>query len=282
VIDKILWPRLPPWSWAYNYVRKSPESEYTEKRQEWIDGVSLQTRKLREWGPLPETRVDVSEAADALQFQQDNSTPSDSPKSSLYECLFVGKEFNNRLLSRINFRRCTFVRCSFDLDHTKDLSFHDSLIFNCRVLGENSTVSFFSSQLCDVRFYRNTNSDIVLESCEAYSIRILGGPRKLSINDCSFFQLRVPGSRRTPKEISMTIDLTDSALVESQLSNLRLTSESMLQILESSEINIDGLDLSEVTDVSSDDLSGLNATPRTIHPAGSPRPSGWPEYESET
>jgi hypothetical protein len=274
--DKLLWPRHSPWNWAYDF-GESTSAEAVQRRNTWTDEVKMQVTTLREWSKsLPETRVDVNEAADALEAQVKQI--KEGSRSILYECIFVGRHFNPQFLLAIDFRRCTFVRCIFDVEKIPSLKILESTILDSRFLGEESHLAISGTQLWNTRFFRLQNSTIEISNCEGYTVRMPSTVAKLSLSDSSFFDFRLAGPVRQENGV-VTLSIFDSSLANSRFRNLKLSSESELHILPSSEISMDQVDLSDVQIFDEEGLSSIKANAKTRHPDGLLRPENWAPYK---
>ena len=151
IADKLTWLRHSIWPWSYNLSTNPNDAEALEDRNTWVSKTDTQIGRAQKWtSDLPETRVDVNEAADALEAHADSAKSETKP--TLYECLFVGRHFNRLFLAQTQFRRCTFVRCTFDIKDAKVVAIFNSQLLDCSLTGENSDVRITNSFLNRVRF----------------------------------------------------------------------------------------------------------------------------------
>ncbi|SHH16853.1 pentapeptide repeat-containing protein [Bradyrhizobium erythrophlei] len=272
------WSRNFVWGWAYKLDRGPANREAQEKRDAWIASTEEKVKELAQWAAqIPETRVDVNEAADALAGQM-ISNPQ-STKSIFYECLFVGRHFNQGLLSLVNFRRCTFVRCNFNAEQQSRLKIDDSLILDSDFDCAESNIDISNSQLSEVVFRGTDGSRLNLSWCDVYSTRLSGAPSVINLSGSTIYRLRLLGSRKDQTDQSTTIDLSDSIFVSSVLKRITLSSDSDLYFATAHGTTIDQVDLSAVTRCDQESLSAVTANGQTIHPNANERPLSWPKYE---
>lgn len=92
-----------PWSrrstsWVIGLSDDYQDKEANAEIRKWIEETDAKIKQTSRWAnSLPETRVDVNEAADSLEIQTSKRTPS--PTSLLYECLFVRRHFSSKFLT---------------------------------------------------------------------------------------------------------------------------------------------------------------------------------------
>lgn len=159
----------PNWSperasiWPDQFERDPFDPTIRTASADWVQNIRSQLEELNKWiATVPETRVDVNEATEALTIQ----SPSDDVynRPVLYECLFVGRRFNPKLLSLVNFKRCTFVKCIFDA-REQTLSIEESIILS-RPFRFNSDTDFPSTRSPQDALIRCTphSSELLLQS----------------------------------------------------------------------------------------------------------------------
>jgi hypothetical protein len=262
--------------WMYALRRNPSDAGAKSARQAWIERANKQTKNLSTWqGTLPETRVDVNEATDALVLER---IDNDSTKPVLYECLFVGRRFGRSLLSVLDFRRCTFVKCAFDAAE-QTFQIDDSFILDSQFNCAGSKISITDSRLSDTVFRAQNSTQLSMNWCDVHSVRIHGVPSQLDFESSTFYQLRLLGRLRPPIDQRTELHVADSALLESFFRGLKFSVASDLNWTGVHELEIEGCDLSEVVNFGTNSLNSTSANAETIHPASVARPSPWPALE---
>jgi hypothetical protein len=273
------WPRNSPLSWAYTLSSDPSGTAALAAKNAWIKSIEQCTHALHEWGnQIPETRVDVNEAADAIAIQ--SISDPQLAKPVFYECLFVGRHFSSRLLALVNFRRCTFVRCSFESELTT-FEIEDSFILDTNFSCMGAQITISNSQLSEIWFSRAQDAQISVTGCDAYSMRIVGRPLIIDLADCVLYRLRLMGRVQNQTTSETTISLSDSFVVLGMLRHLTLPSESNLNLEASPDVQFSRVNLHAVTAFDKNILDRLRADGETIHPQSSDRPSSWPKLTKE-
>jgi uncharacterized protein YjbI with pentapeptide repeats len=275
VTKKPDWKRNPAWNWVYDLDIDPTDAEAREARDKWLLDTNEQIRQLEEWAvEVPETRVDVNESVDvlALRSTEDRS----APKPTFYECLFVGRHFNKSLLSLMNFRRCTFLRCTFDANLQSRFSIDDSNLQNASFTCNDADIKIQRSRLLNTSFRANLNSKIDLRWCDSYSTRIIDPPSFINLSDSIIYRLTMSGRSLDPAgPRPTTIDFSDSVLVSSSLRRLTLSTETNLGFAGSPELELHNVDLGAVKYFDEKTLNAAKADGKTIHPALIDRPPSW-------
>jgi hypothetical protein len=266
--------------WAYELDFDPSDSDAQAKRNDWTTKTKDLLSRFEKWAAqVPETRVDVNESVDALSVVP----PADAAEARafFYECLFVGRHFGRSLLSLLNFRRCTFIRCTFDAsEHHFELN--DCYFFSTRFQGSNANIAILNSRLLNVSINAQQGSEIALRHCEVHSSRFAGTLTHLKLTDCTLHRIVVSGVRRDDGSLPIaTIDFNDSVLVNSTLRRFALSSESDLHFAASPDIAFNEVDLAAVTNLDSRMLHAVKADAKTIHPIKAERPASWPKYDAK-
>lgn len=277
IVDKFEWPKARSTDWAYELESDSSDADAESRRMEWIEETKGLLSRAHEWmGRTPETRVDVNEAVDALASLP-IGLPSDT-KPFFYECLFVGRRFGTTALAAVDFRRCTFSKCTFD---ARDTRFE---LFDCDVMDStfhcsNSNISILSSRLSNTNLYGNHNSSSALNSCGLYSLRLVNLPQ-LELNDSTLYKVTIVASFDSDRSLrSAKIDLFDSIVVGSSMRRMKLLPESNLYFATSPTITFDDMDLSGVSNIAPGTLRNTKADATTLHPSKALRPPSWPKFK---
>ncbi|MCK1654218.1 hypothetical protein IVA88_22655 [Bradyrhizobium sp. 149] len=270
------WSPENAWGWAGQFGHDPTEPNARDAIATWSTQTNSQLAELKKWiASVPETRVDVNEATEALALQSTSEDASDRPV--LYECLFVGRRFSQKLLSLINFRRCTFVKCIFDATE-QTLQIEESTILDSSFISKSANIQIMFSELSGVTFRSADQATIALFYSQAFSLRIAGFPDRVNFSDSTLLGLTLTGppAQRGDKVTSLRLD--DTILVSGHLRGLKLSSDSDLGYQCAVDLTLDDVDLSSVTDFDSQKLSIVKANSRSVHPASIERPASWPRY----
>lgn len=276
LVTKLTWKPESAWSWSRYPHSSAPEKETLAAKLAWIKTISAQTEELERWaGELVETRVDVNEAADALSLQGPPQDPLNKPV--LYECLFVDRPFSQNLLSLINFKRCTFIRCSFDATDCR-FEIDESLIVDSRFSGSNSDIELSFCQISKTHVRGAEKSSVGINFCEVFSTRLSGDISKLFVHNSTLFDTQLNGRRHRDDTASMRLVFDDCMIVRCKARGLRLSADSDISFGPIPEIDFNRMDLSAVSRLDPETLAAVKASEQTIHPAHLPRPDSWPPY----
>ena len=277
VTEKLSWPRYS-WSWAYALSFDPSDEDAIEKKRKLLSDIETKIKSVGSWAYLlPETRVDVNEATDALEVQKkQEKQEKQNSKPILYECLFVGRHFNGQFLSQIQFRRCTFVRCIFDVqDQSATIS--NSHLIECSITGENSRIEIYNSLLGRTGFRKMSGGTVKLRACETYSVRFEDPPGDLEVPSSLLYKFSLTGDY-LPTITNTTVNMPGSLLMQSSLRNLKLLASSNLNVAAIIETTSKNVDFSDVTDFTAEDMHALTADNKTIEPKEMARPSTWATY----
>jgi hypothetical protein len=279
-VAKPNWSPEHAWQWGSQLGQNPSDRSALDASVEWIGRVKSQKEELNRWiTSVAETRVDVTEATEALVVQQPAENVWSRPV--LYECLFVGRHFSQRLLSLINFKRCTFVKCTFDAAQ-QTFEIDESIIVASSFASKGAKIQISFSQLSDVGFRNADQAEIGLYFSQAYSLRIAGFPNRANFSDTTLFELRIRGAPSQRNDQVTTLFFDDSVLINAHLGGLKLSSESDLGFMCARDLTLDEIDLSALMHFDSSKLEHTKATARTIHPASINRPSSWPKHRPRT
>ncbi|WP_407183437.1 hypothetical protein [Bradyrhizobium centrosematis] len=277
VTEKLSWPRFN-WNWAYTLSFDPRNADALEQKRKWISELDAKIKSVSTWAqPLPETRVDVNEATDALEVQKSQATLTSKPV--LYECLFVDRHFNGQFLAKIQFRRCTFVRCNFDAQD-QSITISNSFLIGCSITGENSIIDIYNSLLGAIAFRKTSGGAIKLRSCQTYSVHFEGPLDNLEMPASLLYKFSFAGNHQPI--VTSTIDMPGCLLLQGSFRNLKFSAASNLNVAAIIETTSKNVDLSEVTDFTAEDVQALKADNKTIEPKGMARPKAWPAYNPAT
>lgn len=275
LITKLTWDPASAWDWSRYPHSPAPLEATLAAKNAWIKTIDGQLKELNEWSAsVPETRVDVNEAADALALQEPLRDTFN--KYTLYECLFVGRLFTAQLLSLIDFKRCIFVRCSFDATSCR-FAINESLIVGTRFFGSNADVQLEFCQLSGASFRLTERSKLGTYFCQAFDARVSGDLASLTLHDSTLYNVQLIG-RYSRDDISTKLIVDDCMVVKSRLRGLRFGSDSEIGFGPLPDVAFEGADLATVVHFDPATLNAATATANTTHPAHSLRPSSWPPY----
>lgn len=267
------------YKWIYGEEFGDAAKEIEDAQQEWRKFEKSRLYNLSRWASAQsETRVDVNEAIDALNILL--NLQSDQSNTVLTESLFVERNFSKEILARLAFRRCHFVRCSFNLREVDRLDIVDSKVISSTFYGHASEMTFKNSKISDSNFVSNRNSKLTLDTCEGNEIKVVGAPTKFALDNCVFSKLDFRGVVKTKKPLSIKIDLIGTpVLIDSVLTNVGFSSESEFDEAYLMNVKLDAVDLSKLPHFNLGPSSSVTATAGTLHPKGTARPKGWPIYD---
>lgn len=249
--------------------------EANAEKHKWIEETDAKIKQTSRWAnSLPETRVDVNEAADGLETQA--SKRPLSTKSLLYECLFVRRHFSAKFLANIRFRRFTFVRCTFETDDAREISIINSNIIDCVFTGIPLQLSIHDSLLGNTRFKRCLNSDISLVNCDTYQLVFEDSPSKLNADGSILYGFRLPSRYDRNHPSTITLSLAGTIFLRAELRSMKLSADSNLRVMANPETEILDINSEDIAEFYPDDLKGLKANQRSIHPETAERPPTWP------
>lgn len=233
-----------------------------------------ETKALRWATELNDTRVDVNEAIEAVREVRSNI--SGSHASEFYECLFVGRVFNKKMLDSTKFERCVFVRCRFASSKRTNLRFTSCHFIGCNFVSEVSAV-FDRSFLTDSDFrLLTTNNVMEFRQCELIDTNIWR-PRdsKIIITRSSLYDSWISGT----SEASVELNCKNSCFSKCSIREIKLVNGSIFDYTAFAETTFVKVDLSDVDRVDAESLITVDAKKSTLHPKSVARPASWPEYD---
>ncbi|MBR0831689.1 pentapeptide repeat-containing protein [Bradyrhizobium manausense] len=270
------WTPENAWTWAGELGHNPRDQSALTASANWSKQIKSQLEELKNWTTsIPETRVDVNEATEALVLQ----LPSEDTwaRPVFYDCLFVGRQFSQKLLSLINFKRCTFINCRFDATE-QSLEINESVILDSSFNSKSADIQIMFSKLSGVVFRTADKAKIGVYYSDAFSLRIGGFPNRASFSDSTLFELRFRGTPTQRKDKITELRLDDTILVHARLEGLKLSSDSDLGYRCAVDITFADLDLSSVTNFDPERIPFANANARTVQPTSIERPPSWPRY----
>lgn len=262
-------------TWQYQYRSENVAEKYAHALDEWRNAQKKAALALHEKTEfLPETRVDVSEAVDAIKSVRAFSTVA--APSRFYECLFVGRSFDGSFLLVSTFERCTFVRCRFDVAETKALEITQSQFIKCRIVGKAGGIALDSCYLADIWISQVAGTKIDLRSCQMFDPYFsIGHDTEIKFRACTVFT----GALGSSKEATFHAERT--AFVDFDFSGINFSSKSLFEDCVFPKSDFSGANLGEITRISSEALTHATAAPDTMLNTSIERPSSWPEFDAD-
>src|ERR1700733_794061 len=261
--------RLSAWDWQYAYLSGKITEEAETTLNSWTKDVADYSKRLSAWAaPLPETRVDVNEAIEAIPSEKHG----DGSPTSFYECLFVGNNFKDAVNSTI-FERCTFVRCTFK--GISDCRFVDARLIGCTVTKSNDLI-FTRCTISGLSFDEIIDAKLTLTSCNISELgfyNVQGGNLNLSRSSIRKFTYWGKGITE--------VNLTYAAISEGYLADFKAHALSEFTKVALANLEFSGVDLSEVKAISDAALAATKSNPASLHPLQLVRPPQWKEYDPD-
>ena len=267
--------RLSTFEWSHGYRRPEIPQSARNSLAEWTTKSAEEAARQLHWGgSLPETRVDVNEAIDAvakLGYLADREAPR-----RFYESLFVGRVFNSDILNSCNFERCAFVRCRFVTNGTKTLNVASSRLINCVFQVSDSELTFRNVAFYDFTITSLSNASLHLNGCDIFELSIHElSDAKMMISSTTVHKGWIFAS--DPQEISFIGRF--GSFLECRLGNLTLSSDSIFDHCAFANSSFAAVDMSAVSNVSENMLVHIKADPKTKHPTSVTRPALWPQFD---
>jgi uncharacterized protein YjbI with pentapeptide repeats len=265
-------PRNPAWEWNYPYSIGKITAEAQIALTSWEKANAEQLKQQKYWGAaLKETRVDVSEAIEAIPKLRSESLDKEEPR--FYECLFVGTRFEATILNLCRFDRCTFVRCFFN--SAAKYNFSSSKFVDCVVGTVDSGHLIFSRCTIDgLTVRRLTNTSCNMTTCEISGASIddmKGGI--LNFSRSTLHKIWVSAERE------IDLNLTNAAFAGGTLRGFKASALSDFKGCVFVNTRLAGLDLSEVHQISDNVLVTARGDPATRNPNSLARPFGWDNFD---
>lgn len=260
--------------WENDYRFGTVTAETNTDLSMWRDNYTSQTDKDARWAQqLPETRVDVSEAIDAIPSV---GVARPIKKGKFYECLFVGRSFDSTTFRSYSFERCTFVRCEFALSDDCELEIDSSQLFSCTLQGRNSKASLYACDVVDFSVRELKNSDLRIVTSHAYELALIGLENTtIDMSSTTSFKGRLYAKR------DLELSANYSTFVDFLFLHTKLSHKSDLTGCVFVDTNLSYVDLSEVSEIDGDVLRGTIGDRKTIEPAGLRRPASWSPYDAK-
>lgn len=265
-------PRNSPWEWNYPYSIGKVTVQAQAALASWEKSNTQHLEQQRSWGAaLKETRVDVSEAIDAIPKLR--GEPLDKEEPRFYECLFVGTRFEAAILDLCCFDGCTFVRCFFN--SAAKYNFSNSKFVDC-VVGtvESGYLTFSRCTIDGLKLRRLTNASLNMPACQISGASIgdmKGG--KLIFSRSTLHKIWVSA------EGEIDLNLTYAAFAGGNLRDFKASALSDFDNCVLVNTRLAALDLSEVRQISNNVLGTARGDPATRHPESLSRPFGWDNFD---
>lgn len=262
--------------WASSYRLKDLSDKAAEELAEWLDKNKKYSEDQMKWSKdVPETRVDVNEAIDALaSISAKGRTEGTSRR--FYECLFVGRAFRTDLLGSYDFDRCTFVRCDFIGNEVNELNIRNSRFIGGFARLTSSKARFYNCYLNDLYFIAIPNCQIEMSSCNSVSISFDGSNgAKLIFNNTNL------NSAWFESDNELNISARNTVFPYTYFTGVTFSRDSLLENCAFPDAHFTSADLSAVTYKSREALFHANADALTRLPKDLLRPESWPPFDRE-
>jgi uncharacterized protein YjbI with pentapeptide repeats len=272
--------RNSAWDWSYPYWSGKINSEAKTELDTWKRTQSAQFDQARSWGrSIKETRVDVSEAIDAIA--KIRTVANVTTQLRFYECLFSGVKFDAKLLDLGQFDRCTFSDCAFRA--AAKYEFLNCELINCRF--SNSNGAKFSLRRCKIdglAIRGLTDAAFSLTESTVSDLTIHEAQRgRIDLSRSVFQGLYVYGE--DGGEIELILNY--AALADGSLKGLVASPSSDLAKCALANARLSAVDFTNVHKISENTLATAQGDPATKHPQSLARPFGWatfdPDYEDD-
>jgi hypothetical protein len=259
--------------WEFNFRKGDVEESVTSELTKWMEENKKFSQSQLDWGvTIPETRVDVNEAIDAVVKVREEI--SKSRRSRFYECIFVGRAIRASQLASSHFERCSFVRCRFDLPEKAITRFFRSSFVDCVFTGKSTELNFLACQIFGSRVSSLTDSKLEMRSCEAYRLNLY---RLENVEiDLPFSTLHDGG---ISSETEIVIKGQYTAFPDFRLAGITLKHGSSFPDCAFPNTNFRASDLRQGVFTSA--IRFATADSKTQNPSEMKRPESWPAFDPQ-
>jgi uncharacterized protein YjbI with pentapeptide repeats len=267
-----------PWDWRYDFSKAAVTDKTILEYEKWTKAVNGIGTKILDWAAkIPETRVDVNEAVDAIpKIPTDHQTAN---RSRFYECLFVGKKFTGPHLDLSTFERCTFVRCDFSSLGRSTATFMDSQVIGCRFSGPAVSIHFSRSDIVATECHKLSKSNLIFRACHVQKLSLHEiHDSAIDLSHSDFHNCWLSGELGDLRG-EVTIKGTYATLGQCIFWRIKLCSSSDLGKIAFAGCKMQSVDLTDVSGLSEVSISGVEADAGTITPEEFTRPESWPEFD---
>jgi hypothetical protein len=268
-LPKQPFPRAIAWTdWSDS---KSAESK--KKMADWVSQSDNHATSQVKWAnSLPETRVDVNEAIDAVAAIHRYLVPE--KKGRFYECLFVGRSLRSDILKVSHFERCTFANCNITLHENSESQFVLRRFLNCTFQGKDAKLRINRSDVINPTFRDVEKCLFEIRSSELYQPSFWEFPQSTLI-----IPFTTVHGGWISANVPITIRAQTATIYGFNFDGIVFTADTQFGARALVESTFKGTDLSLVEKTSPDELALMIADPRTIQPKNFPRPHSWPEFD---
>jgi hypothetical protein len=169
--------------------------------------------------------------------------------------------------------------------HTFDAQDEEFELYDCNVISAVFRASAEPIKIDNSRLFSATfhaKGEVLLNRCEIYSCHFSCGISRLRLANSMLHRITMIGARLDERNRATTpIEFFESIMLNGNLRNLVLSSESDLNFAVSPDARFVCVDLSAVIDIGDQTLRNVKADSKTIHPTQLPRPRSWPKYGEE-
>jgi uncharacterized protein YjbI with pentapeptide repeats len=251
---------------------RRPSDNKTEKFAEW--DLTCHELRMKQYGwarSLPETRVDVNEAIDAVVSMREFA-PSIAD-NRFYESLFVRRSIQPDLLAAGQFERCTFINCNFWTEDLPDLKFRICRFIDSTFSGRNSKIQITRSAVLNTYFVNLKDSELDLLSSDI---------QESWFWSMATVKLKLPRATVIGSWIDsnspISLDASAATLYKCNFDGMSFAADCDFERCEMIESSFLGADLSAVKSIEPETLALMGVDSMTIGPKSLERPSSWPEY----
>lgn len=267
--------RADDFYWRY-YHAKGEGDQHRKELNDWLDDTKLEVQHEEEWtAGLPDSRVDVNEAIDALSDVADIIPTQDT--GVFYESLFVGRSFKSKVLRSYFFERCIFIKCKFEAKDAGYLDFIDCRLIGCSIELARTTVYFGRSSIINLYVSESQSGTIQFHACDLMNSHFWKSEDlKLTCSYSTMYECYIQGSEGSRS----LLNLKSSGFAKTRFFSLKLHPDSVISEAGFADVTLQKVDMSDAT-VSDSNLNDIKSEPLSLHPSSLPRPDNWPPYNPD-